>query len=220
MPMMSAKEIREKFDIARRQNTSVYSDSWKLRMHRALSWLQRSEQECNDADARFIFQWIALNAAYAREFSTCDSERQRFEKFVAALVRLDTRRSLHDALFRHFSGPIRILIENQFVFQPFWSALREHDSSERWKTAFANSKKLALQAIVSNDTSTLLSIIFDRLYVLRNQLIHGSATWSSSVNRQQVHDGAAILAVVVPQMLSIMLAYPEQDFGETLYPVV
>lgn len=28
----------------------------------------------------------------------------------------------------------------------------------------------------------ILSILFDRLYVLRNQLVHGGATWNSDVN--------------------------------------
>lgn len=30
-----------------------------------------------------------------------------------------------------------------------------------------------------------------RLYVLRNQLVHGSATWNSSANRAKVRDGTA-----------------------------
>ena len=34
-----------------------------LRVHRALSWLQRAEQLADDADGRFIFLWIAFNAA-------------------------------------------------------------------------------------------------------------------------------------------------------------
>ncbi len=40
-----------------------------LRTHRSLSWLQRAEQEQGDDDARFIFLWIAFNAAYAHEIS-------------------------------------------------------------------------------------------------------------------------------------------------------
>jgi len=219
--MTTATTLKERFKSSTRDaGANNPANPWQLRLYRAISWLQRSEQETDDLDARFIFQWVALNAAYAREFSRDDSERQRFEQFVAALVQLDAAHSLHDALFRQFSGPIRTLIDNRFVFQPFWTALREHDGSERWKAAFSHSKKLALQAIASGDTATVLSVIFDRLYVLRNQLVHGGATWASSVNRDQVRDGAAILAVVVPQVLAIMLDHPEYDFGEVLYPVV
>ena len=52
-------------------------DALRLRIHRALSWLTRSEQEADDPDTRFILQWIALNAAYAREFGREETERDR-----------------------------------------------------------------------------------------------------------------------------------------------
>ncbi|MCP4457324.1 MAG: hypothetical protein GY816_04765, partial [Cytophagales bacterium] len=38
-----------------------------LRIHRALSWLNCAEH-MEDDDSKFIFLWIALNAAYANEF--------------------------------------------------------------------------------------------------------------------------------------------------------
>jgi hypothetical protein len=46
-------------------------DAWhpnlSLRVHRALSWLDRAEQLEEDPDGRFLFLWIAFNAAYATE---------------------------------------------------------------------------------------------------------------------------------------------------------
>jgi hypothetical protein len=38
-----------------------------LRVHRALSWLNRAEQFAEDRDGNFIFPWIAFNAAYATD---------------------------------------------------------------------------------------------------------------------------------------------------------
>lgn len=77
-----------------------------------------------------------------------------------------------------------------------------------------------MHALVERNTAKVLSIVFDRLYVLRNQLIHGGATWNSSVNRQQVCDGAAILGNLVPKIVELMLLHPENDHGEILYPVI
>ena len=37
-----------------------------LRVHRAISWIGRAEVCGTDADAKFIFLWIAFNAAYAQ----------------------------------------------------------------------------------------------------------------------------------------------------------
>ena len=194
-------------------------DALRLRIHRALSWLTLSEQEADDPDTRFILQWIALNAAYAREFGREETERDRARGFVETLVRLDANKLLHQALFQQFTGPIRTLIDNKFTFEPFWTAMRTHDSSGRWEESFANSKKAAFAAVMQGDTSKVLGIVFDRLYVLRNQLIHGGATWNSQINRAQVADGIAILGTLVPLVLAIMMEHP-QDYGDVLYPVV
>jgi len=116
--------------------------------------------------------------------------------------------------------PISMPMENRYVFEPFRRALREHDASNRWEEKFAGSKKAAMAAVMNGETGTVLSIVFDRLYVLRNQLIHGGATWNSQVNRAQVKDGAHILFFIVPALIALMIDHPDIDFGDVLYPVV
>ena len=70
------------------------------------------------------------------------------------------------------------------------------------------------------DTKKVLAVLFERLYVLRNQMVHGGATWNSSVNRSQVRDGARILGDVVPIVIHLMMENPHQVWGEPCYPVV
>ena len=78
----------------------------------------------------------------------------------------------------------------------------------------------ARHALAQHDTPKLLSILFDRLYVLRNQLVHGGATWNSEVNREQVRDCAAILGCVLPVFIDLMMDHPEEDWPMPHYPVV
>lgn len=213
---MTAQALKERH----REIRDGQPEALRLRIHRALSWLIRSEQESEDLDTRFILQWIALNAAYAREFGREETERDRVRGFFETLVKRDSERRLHQALFQQFSGPVRTLIDNKFTFEPFWTAMRTHDSSGRWEESFSNGKKAAFAAVMQGDTTKVLGIVFDRLYVLRNQLVHGGATWDSQLNRSQIADGAAILGTLVPLVLSIMIEESEQDYGEVLYPVV
>ncbi len=70
------------------------------------------------------------------------------------------------------------------------------------------------------DTKKVLAVVFDRLYVLRNQLVHGGATWNSRVNRNQIRDGAAILDRLVPAIIHIMMGSGHALWGEPCYPVV
>lgn len=104
----------------------------RIRIHRAISWLARAEAEDDNPDARFLFLWIAFNAAYAREFGKELTERDQLNAYFGALLALDGKWPLHAVLFREFSGAIRTLIENKFVFEPFWRAFREHDGSGGW----------------------------------------------------------------------------------------
>lgn len=215
--MPSHAELRDAFKALPVTDTP---DAWRVRVHRALSWLDRADAEPDDPDARFVFLWIALNAAYARVIGLGEDERARLRDFLSRLVALDAGGRVHQALFVQFSGPIRTLIENKYVYQPFWTAQQNWDRNESWREGFEASRKLALRALMEKDTVRVLAIVFDRLYVLRNQLVHGGATWNSGVNRQQVRDGVAILGTLLPLLLELMIAHPDQDHGEILYPVV
>lgn len=213
---LNSLQLRDK----RKFLESRHSQRSLIRIHRATSWLSRAEDEPEDLDARFVFLWISFNAAYAQEISRETSERERLATFFRLLLSADESKRLQSLLFEKFSGPIRTLVENRFVFDPFWRALRAHDPSGTWETQFAASKKAALQAIMGGDTQKVLGIVFDRLYVLRNQIVHGGATWNSQVNRSQVRDGAAIMQSVVPIIIDLMLDHADIDFGEINYPTV
>ena len=73
--------------------------------------------------------------------------------------------------------------------------------------------------MADQDTLGLLQIVLDRLYVLRNQLLHGKATWNSSINRAQMRDGANMLGDLLPQIIQL-LDHPEVSWPMPSYPVV
>lgn len=194
-----------------------------LRVHRAISWIGRAECETEDPDARFVFLWIAFNAAYAdeRDFDPASGRARRdFEEFFARLIRLDHDHRIYNAIWEKFAGPIRLLMQNRYIFQPFWSHQNGIAGYEDWETRFSASARTFATAITGGDTVKVLTSVFDRLYVLRNQLVHGGSTWNSSINRDQARDGAAILAFLIPVFVSIMMEHPEEEWGRPFYPVV
>ena len=66
-----------------RADRDQYHPNASIRIHRALSWLQRAEQ-CDDEDGRFVFLWIAFNAAYANDIPEKyrTHERGMFDLFL------------------------------------------------------------------------------------------------------------------------------------------
>lgn len=196
-----------------------YPHNLSLRVHRALSWLNRAEQ-CEDNDGRFIFLWISFNAAYAKETGEDRTpDGLLFSEFLAQLVKLDTANQLYSIVWDQYKGPIRLLLNNQFVFQPYWNFQNGHPGAENWEARFSNAIIASNSALSRLDTVKVLSILFSRLYTLRNQLIHGGATFAGKVNRQQVTDGARLLGHIVPCIMTIMMDNAQYPWGEACYPV-
>lgn len=125
---------------------------------------------------------------------------------------------LYNILWDKFSGPIRILIDNKFAFKPFWEA--QKGKKIDWEKAFLNEKQKAFKLLNGRNVSELLQIVIQRLYVVRNQLVHGGATYKSSVNRAQVKDAQRILSYLIPAVIELMIENSDLDWGDISYPVI
>ena len=215
--MQSHTELKERHR-ATRQSMSA---GLNTRIHRALSWLHRAEQ-CEDSDGQFVFLWIAFNAAYAQDIPQHLrlSEQDSFREFLLKLHLLDKGKLLDDLTWREFSGPIRVLLDNPYVFESFWEFHRGNLTEIQWKERLAKGKKTAAILLAKGNTPELLRLVFHRIYTLRNQLMHGGATWNSQVNRAQLRDGCAILGALVPTILDILLEATGFDDDPIAYPVI
>lgn len=212
---LTFQELKDK----QREIRDGFPDGFALRIHRAISWVGRAEKDGDDLDAAFLFYWISFNAAYADE-RDAQSERDMFNWLFTQLTELDPENRLYSAVWNRFTGPIRLFLENQYVFSPFWSHHNGHPGFEDWQDRFDRARSAFHRALGEQRTVDILSMLFDRLYVLRNQLIHGGATWNSSVNRDQLRDGVAILSVLMPVMIDIMMDNANEEWGKPFYPVI
>lgn len=192
-----------------------------LRVHRSLSWLQQAEQ-ADDADGRFVFLWIAFNAAYATDIDENYrlSEQETFRAFLRKLCDLDQGRQIEKLVWSEFSGSIRVLLDNQYVFQSFWDCQNGKISEQQWTERFADGRRRAQAALAQRDTAEVLAVLFNRIYTLRNQIMHGGATCDSSVNRPQLRDCSSLLGKLVPLIIELMLDNPDTLWGDACYPVV
>ena len=125
---------------------------------------------------------------------------------------------IYHCLWHQYSGPVKALLKNPFVFAPFWVSQRA--GNDDWRKAFDESSVAALNCLSRKKVPELLTIVLDRLFVLHNQVVRGGATYKSRVNREQVIDGANLLQTLVPVFVDIMLEARHQDWGELAYPVV
>jgi len=208
-----------------RAEREAYTTNLSLRVHRALSWLDGSEQLAaqDERDGQFLFLWIAFNAAYATEIEDRDRpyEQAAFLRFLRKLVKLDEKNGrVEELLWKEFSGSIRVLLDNPYVYDAFWAFQKGRLTEDEWKARFAEDKHTAQRALTRRNTVRVLSIVLSRIYVLRNQLVHGGATWKGGVNRDQLRDCTNFTAKLVPLVVEIMMDHPQTLWGDACYPVV
>jgi len=189
------------------------------RLHRALSWMLCADDYSSDDDVAFITLWISFNACYSAEDQIGSlSDRRSFRQFVERICVQDKDKRIYHLLWMNYSNFVRSVINNQFLFAPFWECHRLGEN--HWQQTFEQNKRAAMQALANERVSELLSIVLDRLYVLRNQMIHGGATYNSRVNREQVKSSRRLLAELLPVIVRIMLHNHAIDWGEIRFPVV
>lgn len=233
-----------------------YPEPFRLRIHRAISWLKRAdvlladgsnelghalklntshskarlsesawqalEKTQSDWDFGFVSLWIAFNAIYARDFNLKTSQdHAALREFLNRICRLDKDKQIYALVWQVFSSDIRALVSNRYVFQSFWDFHNGLISQDEFERHFQAANKKIGSALAQQDTDTLLIAVFDRLYTLRNQIVHGGATWNSSANRAQVKSACAFLNKVLPVFLHIMMNNPHDEaWGKPFYPFV
>ena len=195
------------------------------RLHRSLSWLKAAgEQLENDnIDQAFINLWISFSACFYIE------GQEPISPFIEKLVALDDQQRIYACLWNEYSSSVKALIKNPYVFSGFWDAQRmrgelkegdqDSNGTESWQSDFDQSSVDALNYLSRKKVAPLFSIVLDRLYVLRNQVLQGGATYQSRINRDQVSDGTKLLASIMPIIIEIMLSKNDEEWGELAYPV-
>lgn len=207
---------------AQRDNfTQIHS----TRLHRSLSWLKAAGEqlESENIDQAFINLWISFSACFYIE------GQEPIAPFIEKLVALDDQQRIYACLWNEYSSSVKALIKNPYVFSGFWDAQRMHgelkegdqdsNGTESWQSDFDQSSVDALNYLSRKKVAPLFSIVLDRLYVLRNQVLQGGATYQSRINRDQVSDGTKLLASIMPIIIEIMLSKNDEEWGELAYPV-
>ena len=116
-----------------------------------------------------------------------------------------------------------MLLKNPYVYAPFWQAVQRQVSESDWERWFNRANQQAFKDLAENNVGDALQEVFQRLYVLRNQLMHGAATFDEGWGNDQIRDGCRIMRSIVPEVLAIMQAHINAnpntaEWGPVAYP--
>ena len=193
-------------------------NDFAIRVRRATSWFECAARE-PDKDVAFILYWIAFNASYGSE----SLQRRKvgdlevLKKHLRKLIQLDGKKDIRFLLWDTHRVAAENLLNNEYLYRQFWRHHLEGSGRQHWKVDFEASKTHLTRAWQNEETASVTCELFERLYTLRNQLLHGGATWKSSFNRSSVNDGASIMGPLVKTFTDIMRDNREVDWGRVAY---
>ncbi|MGH2359892.1 MAG: hypothetical protein ACRDGM_05040 [bacterium] len=180
------------------------------RLQRARSWAFAANCHAEDPDLRFICYWIALNSLFggfeegARtgghaaggQVSYVNPEIKEFCRKVCLL----DRNGLIARVLESLTGVVDDVVRDKWHFKPYWGA----GTTPAVERQIEFMRKEARASRREKRWSDHLALVLDRIEDIRDHLVHGSATYRVSENRDSVNAALSILSEVVPKILEIV----------------
>jgi hypothetical protein len=212
--MATATELRKQFRALPKENREGNQD-FSIRIWRGLSWLERAESlETDDLEGRFISSWIAFNALYGRldDDQRPWGDRESWGAFLAQVWRLDNHGYIYKLMQKRQLRIMRI-IEDKYLSAVFW----ENGGSA--KKQIKRELRDSLACVGTANASKVLHLLFERLYVMRNQVMHGASTKGSKLNRRAMRECGTLLVELIQTMLAVVIERGVgEDWGNVCFP--
>lgn len=202
-----------------RLNAEHAQNPTNIRFHRACSWLQRVEEIRSDElalDHVLLSFWTAFNALYGQ----WDGERQEpisdvecWQHFLDRMLTLDQRNLIQEQLLEH-KKLVLTLFDDEYLSRFFWQEPTDKRAKRVRRT------RLDAQGwYVEQNWTLVLDRLFERIYLLRCQLVHGASTYSSSYNRVAIRRCSQILEHLLRTFLRVWAEWgADEDWGIMCYP--
>jgi hypothetical protein len=192
--------------------------STNVRFHRACSWLQRAEQIAgkDDLDLALLSQWVAFNSLYGQwDHSIREplADGVCWRHFLDRMLALDKGSHIADALVEN-KRLVMSIYEDEFLSRYFWQEPTGKRASQAKKTKYE-----AGTWYVERNWMLILERLFERVYFLRCQLVHGASTFNGSLNRTAIRHCSQAMHHLLRAFLMVWINYgSDEDWGIMCYP--
>jgi hypothetical protein len=183
--------------------------SWEYtRSYRARSWIEKATEVQGSPDLQFVCHWIAFNALYGqdRNIGAQTEQVEQFElsDFLGKVVRLDL--ALVRGTLAGLHSQAKRLAKLEFLYREYWKDV---------PTDIGGMISREVNAIDAawrvKQPERRLASLFQRIYLLRNQVFHGAAKHGSRKNRDSIAPALAVLTELVPVFADVVRGHPDDS---------
>ena len=109
-----------------------HDEGFYIRLHRAISWLKAAEENDDCQDLQIISYWISLNSCYAISGDVDRfAESSKLTEFFEKVIEADKHGTIYELFWTEFSGMIRVLLNNPYIYKRYW--LYQRGQVSGWK---------------------------------------------------------------------------------------
>ena len=190
-----------------------------VRMHRAFSWMQRSDDAgSQDSDLSLITLWIAFNAIYGRWDESRREpmpDKESWKVCLKVVLQLDGNGLLPAMLTRN-RDLVMTLYDDEFLSNYFWEEPSDIRASKSRKVKFD-----ARTWYIEGRWGSILERVVERIYLLRCQLVHGASTLGGKLNRECLANCVKMLREIVATVLMVIIQNGSDcEWGPMCYPPI
>jgi len=191
-----------------------------IRFHRSCSWMQRGEQvdDQKDLDLSLLSYWVAFNTLYGQWDDGLQEpvpDRICWRHFLDRMLDLDSGQIIGDCLMTN-RPLVMSIFDDQYLSHYFWKDPTDQRARQSKKAKFD-----AQTWYLEGNWTLILDCLIDRIYLLRCQLVHGAATYNSSLNRIAIRRCSQMMNHLLRAFLLVWIERgSEEDWGIMCYPPI
>ena len=151
------------------------------RLHNSRSWMVRADtikDEMFDVYAVFIFRWIAFSCLY--ESHSDAKHKNKISSFLDRVLKNDTDNIIGKAVKA-----------NTDLLTHFFRRTEHPKNLEKRTRNFQ-------KQITNGNSKAVLTDIMTAMYILRNDIMHGTMAWNNADRKPALREAIKILDVFVP----------------------
>src|SRR6266571_2842092 len=182
---------------------------YDLRCDRAQSWIKRAGATV-DVDAKFVFLCVSFDSLFGQ--AKYLGRKSDLSVFLATAIQADEDASLPAAMMLVRAEAL-VLTRLKYLYPKYWTdGLSVGLQEEITRNANRVNQKWGV-----GRPQDCLQMLYRRLYVLRNQVMHGAAKAGSRINRDSLESAVPVLSATVPVFREIVSKHPDDDWGAVPY---
>ena len=150
----SSARLKSKLRALDRSN----DEGFYIRLHRAISWLKAAEEHNDNQYFQILSYWISLNSCYSIS-GDVDRFREgsKLTEFFEKIIEVDKQGTIYELFWTEFSGMIRVLLNNQFIYKRYRIYQRGQVTS--WEQEFKRENLHAARLLQNPDRSVELILL-------------------------------------------------------------